>query len=125
MKRRIKKKEYEYYINKDAYKRCNNRMIEDKKEREYFEDHNCPNCESGQIYYRKKTKDYKCRVCKCEFYFKNNAYEIIHFKLTIDDLRVIKGWLLVILSKISYTENLKKVVNKVGRIIKAGRGKIV
>ena len=118
-------KNYEYDIKNDSYKRYNNMMIEDEKEREYFKNHNCPNCKSRQIYYRTKTKDYKCRVCKGDFYFRNNMYKIINVNLTIDDLRVIKGWLIVNLNRTFNNKSLRELINKIGEIIKRGRRKMV
>jgi ribosomal protein S27E len=62
---------------RDNNKNLNNNVIKNYEEKIFFLKNGCPNCNSKQIWYRKKTKNYKCRICKTIFKYNNKKYEII------------------------------------------------
>lgn len=122
MKRKIKVTDINYTdkIKRDPYKRKKNSMIQDEKERDYFEKHNCPNCGSGQIYYRFNTKDYKCKLCKLIFYFDRNIYMEVK-NLNQKDLHKIYMVLNCLTNK---KDDILKIHTKLAKMLLAGRGNI-
>lgn len=124
MKRKIKRQFYNTNkIKRDPFERKNNLLIKDEKERQHYELYDCPACNSGQIYYRVKTKDYKCKVCNHVFYFDGNKYKIIK-NITIDELRVLEGLLLLAVMK-DNNDTKRKLFNKIKNMIESKRGNIL
>lgn len=121
MKRKIKRQlDDTKKIDRNPYKKHNNSLIENEKEREYLKAHNCPGCNSGEIYYRVKTKDYRCKICKVIFYYDGNMYVKVT-DLCKKDLHRLYVLLNCLLNK---NDELKKIQIKLAMMLLAERGKI-
>ncbi len=123
-------KDFFISVERDPYKKKNNKMIQDQEERKFFENSMCPECKSGEVYYRVNTKDYRCKKCDCQFFYKDNKYIIIQ-SITGQDLnKLIEFYHKVTayydsVSSIVIEDENKEVYDKIKKMLKHKRGFIV